>query len=73
MAAGTLDQAAARRLLTALEDLGTGTFRRRLPETGDGIALDLARAFNEVADRNSHLAAELRRVRRAVGREGKLH
>ncbi|MGH8893392.1 MAG: HAMP domain-containing protein, partial [Actinomycetes bacterium] len=69
---GGLDAASTRRLLAALEDLRDGNFRKRLPESGDGVALDVAKAFNEMAERNTHLASELRRVRRAVGREGKL-
>ena len=33
---------------------------------------EIAAVFNEVADRNLHLTGELARVRRMVGREGKL-
>ncbi|MGH8968423.1 MAG: HAMP domain-containing protein [Actinomycetes bacterium] len=52
-----------------------GNFKRRLPPgsgADDSLMADIARAFNEVADRNSNLAAELRRVRRTVGRDGHL-
>ena len=69
---GTRGDAAARQLLTALEDLRDGRFGRRLPETGDGVGGELARVYNEVAERNARLAAELRRVRRTAGRDGRL-
>jgi hypothetical protein len=49
-----------------------GNFRRRLTVTGDGLMAEIAAVFNEVADRNRHLTGELARVRRVVGREGKL-
>ena len=68
----TVDEAPVRRLLSALEDMRDGKFRRRLPETGDGVLLELARTYNEVAERNARLAAELHRVRRTAGRDGRL-
>ena len=40
--------------------------------SGDGVMAEIAAVFNEVADRNLHLTGELARVRRVVGREGKL-
>jgi HAMP domain-containing protein/signal transduction histidine kinase len=49
-----------------------GNFRRRLTVAGDGPMAEIAAVFNEVADRNQHLTGELARVRRVVGREGKL-
>nr|WP_241195904.1 HAMP domain-containing protein [Streptomyces sp. SID10362] len=49
-----------------------GNFRRRLTVSGDGVMSEIAAVFNEVADRNLHLTGELARVRRVVGREGKL-
>src|SRR6476659_9371003 len=67
-----VDEVSVRRLLSALEDMRDGKFRRRLPETGDGVLLELARTYNEVAERNARLAAELRRVRRTAGRDGRL-
>ena len=68
----TVDEVPVRRLLSALEDMRDGKFRRRLPETGDGVLLELARTYNEVAERNARLAAELHRVRRTAGRDGRL-
>ncbi|WP_078661289.1 HAMP domain-containing protein [Streptomyces sp. NRRL B-24484] len=49
-----------------------GNFRRRLTFPGDGPLAEIAAVFNEVAERNQHLTGELARVRRAVGREGRL-
>lgn len=45
---------------------------RRLTVSGDGVMTEISAVFNEVADRNLHLTGELARVRRVVGREGKL-
>ncbi|MFR9755152.1 HAMP domain-containing protein [Streptomyces sp. TR06-5] len=71
---GTLevDAAAVNRLLTALTAMRDGNFRKRLTVTGDGPMAEIAAVFNEVADRNLHLTSELARVRRVVGRDGKL-
>ncbi|MEU0667213.1 HAMP domain-containing protein [Streptomyces lavendulocolor] len=49
-----------------------GNFRKRLTVTGDGVMAEISAVFNEVADRKLHLTGELQRVRRMVGREGKL-
>ncbi|MGW0844454.1 HAMP domain-containing protein [Streptomyces sp. NPDC002787] len=68
----TVDTAALNRLLTALEAMRDGNFRKRLTVSGDGVMAEIAAVFNEVADRNLHLTGELSRVRRVVGREGKL-
>ena len=67
-----VDEAGVRRLLSALEDMRDGRFRSRLPETGEGLLAELAVAYNEVAERNARLTAELRRVRRTAGRDGRL-
>ncbi|MEU3897046.1 HAMP domain-containing protein [Streptomyces sp. NPDC045251] len=68
----TVDTAALNRLLTALVAMREGNFRKRLTVSGDGVMSEIAAVFNEVADRNLHLTGELARVRRVVGREGKL-
>ena len=68
----TVDTAALNRLLAALESMRDGNFRKRLTVSGDGVMSEIAAVFNEVADRNLHLTGELSRVRRMVGREGKL-
>ncbi|OKI40703.1 hybrid sensor histidine kinase/response regulator [Streptomyces sp. CB02120-2] len=49
-----------------------GNFRKRLTVSGDGVMAEIAAVYNEVGDRNLHLTGELSRVRRMVGREGKL-
>ncbi|WP_406153566.1 HAMP domain-containing protein [Streptomyces sp. NBC_01023] len=67
-----VDTAALDRLLTALAAMRDGNFRRRLTVSGDGTMAEIAAVFNEVADRNLHLTGEIARVRRMVGREGKL-
>ncbi|MFD6530830.1 HAMP domain-containing protein [Streptomyces sp. NPDC060184] len=67
-----VDAAALSRLLSALLAMRDGNFRRRLTVSGDGPLTEISAVFNEVADRNLHLTGELARVRRVVGREGKL-
>ncbi|GAB2720647.1 HAMP domain-containing protein [Streptomyces bullii] len=67
-----MDTAALNRLLAALVSMRDGNFRKRLTVSGDGVMSEIAAVFNEVADRNLHLTGELSRVRRMVGREGKL-
>ncbi|MBQ0824907.1 HAMP domain-containing protein [Streptomyces tagetis] len=68
----TVDTASLNRLLAALVSMREGNFRKRLTVSGDGVMAEIAAVFNEVADRNLHLTGELSRVRRVVGREGKL-
>ncbi|MES4890537.1 HAMP domain-containing protein [Streptomyces sp. NPDC096012] len=68
----TVDTAALNRLLAALVAMRDGNFRKRLTVSGDGVMSEIMAVFNEVADRNLHLTGELSRVRRMVGREGKL-
>ena len=61
-----------RPLLAAMPALRDGDFRVRLPAEHEGITADLARAFNQIADRNQHFADELTRVTREVARHGRL-
>ena len=44
----------------------------RLPAEWTGVAGKVADAFNEVVEMNEQLAAELGRLSRSVGKEGKL-
>ncbi|GAA0337491.1 HAMP domain-containing protein [Streptomyces blastmyceticus] len=67
-----MDTAALNRLLSALSAMRDGNFRKRLTVADDGVMAEIAAVFNEVADRNMQLTGELARVRRVVGREGKL-
>src|SRR6185503_12165780 len=61
-----------RQLLRALSALKRGDFTARLPEDTDGLGGKIADTFNEVVDLNQRLAAELERLSRVVGKEGKL-
>ncbi|MCE7031299.1 HAMP domain-containing protein [Lysobacter sp. GX 14042] len=64
------DRSAARQLLEALAAVRDGNFDVRLPVHWDGIEGKIADAFNAVVASNRHMAAELDRVGRQVGREG---
>jgi HAMP domain-containing protein/signal transduction histidine kinase/DNA-binding response OmpR family regulator len=66
-----VDEAQLRRLLDAMVAMRDGSFRKRLPAAGDGLVGELAAVYNEIADRQQHLAAELARVHRVAGREGR--
>ncbi|MFC5909123.1 HAMP domain-containing protein [Streptacidiphilus monticola] len=66
------DAADLRKLLAALTAMRDGNFRRRLTVPGDSVMAEIAAVFNDIAERNQHLTGELARVRRAVGREGRL-
>jgi methyl-accepting chemotaxis protein len=61
-----------RPLLTAMCALRDGDFRVRLPDGHEGVTADLARTFNQVADRHQHFAGELARVTREVVRHGRM-
>ncbi|TMF39094.1 MAG: GAF domain-containing protein [Chloroflexi bacterium] len=64
-----LDQSA---LLHALRKLRNGDFRVRLPEGAPGIEGSIAETFNDIVELNQRTAHELRRISRAVGREGRI-
>jgi signal transduction histidine kinase/HAMP domain-containing protein len=49
-----------------------GDFGVRLPLDQPGIASEIAEAFNDVVELNERTARELRRVRRIVGRQGRM-
>ncbi|HHY86434.1 MAG TPA: HAMP domain-containing protein, partial [Verrucomicrobia bacterium] len=61
------------RILAALVAIKNGDFSVRLPLTWTGVAGKVADAFNDVAELMAHSTAELSRVSRLVGREGKIH
>jgi len=69
---GCIDESDLHGLLAALTAVRDGNFLAKLPETDAGILGDIASVFNEVVERKLHLTRELERVRRVVGREGKL-
>ena len=60
-----------RELLRALRAVRDGDFTVRLPGEWIGISGKIADTFNEVVAANQRLAAELERVGRAVGKQGK--
>ncbi|MFC7494074.1 MULTISPECIES: HAMP domain-containing protein [unclassified Nocardioides] len=64
------DEVQLRRLLDAMAEMRDGNFRRRLPAS-DGLVGELAGLYNDIAERQDHLARELTRVRRAAGKQGK--
>lgn len=65
---GTLDA-----LLDALTAARDGDFSVRLPTGGaDGRFGEIAAAYNELAERNAGLDAELARIGKVVGRDGVL-
>ncbi|MCK7627526.1 HAMP domain-containing protein, partial [Streptomyces sp. RS10V-4] len=66
-----------RPLLAAMNALRDGDFTARAapPQGGaapDGVLADMTDVFAQIAARNAHLAAELRRLRHEVIREGRL-
>ena len=66
-----IDAAQLKRLLASMKSMRDGNFRRRLPVNGDGTMAELFEVYNEIAERQQHLASELNRVHRVVGREGR--
>jgi HAMP domain-containing protein/signal transduction histidine kinase/CheY-like chemotaxis protein len=69
---GQLDPAALRRLLEALGAAADGDFSRRLPARRKGLLGELETAFNRLAERSQAQTAELQRVARQIGREGRM-
>ncbi len=59
-------------LLRTLSDVKNGDFSVRLPVEWTGVAGKIADTLNDVIAANQTLGAELARVTRAVGKEGKL-
>ena len=59
-------------VLRALRSLRNGDFRVRLPEGEAGLAGSIAEAFNDIVELNQRSTDELRRISRAVGREGRI-
>jgi signal transduction histidine kinase/CheY-like chemotaxis protein/HAMP domain-containing protein len=59
-------------LLSALTDLKLGDFSTRLPGEWTGVAGKIADTFNEVVGMNQAMSAELERLCREVGKEGKI-
>src|SRR6185503_13690515 len=66
---GSLDRGL---LLATLQSFKRGDFTVRLPVGLPGIDGKIADAFNDVVELNQRMTAELERVSRAVGKEGRL-
>ncbi|PYJ96150.1 MAG: hybrid sensor histidine kinase/response regulator, partial [Verrucomicrobia bacterium] len=62
----------AKRLLTALVAFKRGDFSARLPDDWTGVAGKIADAFNELIRTNQRMTRELERIRRVVGKEGRI-
>src|SRR5205814_443379 len=60
------------RMLAALRALRRGYFAARLPTDQAGVAGEIAEAFNDVAELLETSTAELDRIGRVVGKEGKI-
>ncbi|KUJ68560.1 histidine kinase [Streptomyces albus subsp. albus] len=67
-----VETAALNRLLSVLTAMRDGNFRKRMAVSGDDVMAEIADVYNDIAERNLQLTGELARVRRMVGREGKL-
>src|ERR1700741_2671609 len=61
-----------RRLESALRAAAEGDFAHRLPSRRQGAGGDLGSAYNVLGEPNAHLTAELVRLGRVVGREGRM-
>jgi signal transduction histidine kinase/CheY-like chemotaxis protein/HAMP domain-containing protein len=69
---GTADMLDAAVLLSVLSDVKNGDFSARMPLEWTGVAGKIADRLNDVIAANQSLGAELARVSRVVGKEGKL-
>src|SRR6516162_700491 len=72
--ASSLDgtQLDAKLVLAALMSFKRGDFSARLPVEWTGVAGKISDTFNEVISSNERLAAELERIGRVVGKEGRI-
>ncbi|HEY3869276.1 MAG TPA: HAMP domain-containing protein [Actinocrinis sp.] len=68
----TLSYSELQPLLTALFRLRDGNFNARLDVAPESPLVAIASVFNQIVDRNQHMADELARVRREVTRHGRL-
>ena len=70
-AAPDSDRTHLRKLLDAMSALRDGDFSARLPSDWLGIEGKLADRYNEIAQSNQRMAAELERIGQAVGKQGR--
>jgi signal transduction histidine kinase/CheY-like chemotaxis protein/HAMP domain-containing protein len=67
-----LDRAALEQLLAGLTAVRGGDFSKRLATTGDPLVDEIAGVFNGMVDQLDQFTAEVTRVAREVGTDGKL-
>jgi signal transduction histidine kinase/CheY-like chemotaxis protein/HAMP domain-containing protein len=67
-----LDRAALEQLLAGLTAVRGGDFSKRLAPSGDPLVDEIGSVFNDMADQLDQFTAEVTRVAREVGTEGKL-
>ncbi|MBA2348676.1 MAG: HAMP domain-containing protein [Solirubrobacterales bacterium] len=70
--ADELDDRSLARLRDALATAADGDFSVRLPGRRKGPAGEAERAYNALVDRNTQLTAELDRLARVIGRDGRM-
>jgi len=63
---------ALERLREALRAAAAGDFSQRLPARRQGVIGEVEVAYNELVERNARLSAELERMARVIGREGRM-
>ncbi len=63
---------ALERLREALRAAAAGDFSQRLPARRQGVIGEVEAAYNELVERNARLSAELERMARVIGREGRM-
>ncbi|HEX3156921.1 MAG TPA: HAMP domain-containing protein, partial [Gemmatimonadaceae bacterium] len=66
------DQPELEALLAGLRDLRAGQFSTRLEPGGSRLMMQIAEAFNDVADRKQRMVRDLTRLSTTVGREGEM-
>ena len=62
----------AKQLLAVLVAFKRGDFSARLPDDWTGVAGKIADTFNDVVATNQRMTQELERIRRVVGKEGRI-
>ncbi len=67
-----IDRRDLSQLLEALRAARGGDFSVRLTPNGDPQFAEVARAFNELLDRNDRMSREISRVGKIIGREGRM-
>jgi hypothetical protein len=69
--ATTTDALDAKQLLSVIVALRNGDFSARMPVENTGLPGKISDALNDVVELNAELVAELQRIRKEVGQEGK--